>query len=396
MESNRPILSVIVPVYNAVQYLEECVESILKQKYLSLEIILVDDGSVDQSGAICDLLSERNICVTTLHIKNGGITKARLTGVRASCGEWITFIDADDWIGENAYRDISFENNCDVVVTGICRYFDEKKFIMQMPYFKEGLYDKKKIINEIIPIMLWNPRQGTWALDPSLCTKIFRREIILKWLEEASQVGSNYGEDSIVIFPMILQAESVRIINRIYYFHRQRVEGEIPSYIKNEEYILKLHNVYTYLSSQFKKMGYGDIMRSQLDCFYIDSVELKKRCYEYPVPKFAACFPIDRIPQKSKVILYGAGKLGRQYQRQNLVYHFCNIVLWVDTKYENYQENDVKIENPDNIKRTIFDYVLVAIDNYYIAKDIVVYLKQLGVKQEQIVWQSTRINDREF
>lgn len=396
MKPNRLILSVIVPVYNTEQYIKECVQSIIKQNYIDLEIILVDDESSDQSGALCDLLAEEHDCVHVLHVAHGGITKARLAGVEAARSDRITFVDADDWIEENAYKDLVLENNCDIVITGICRYFNEKNAVMEMPYLDEGIYTREDILNKIVPIMLWNPRQGIWALDPSLCTKIFKRKLILEWLERASAVESNYGEDSLVIFPMMLQAEKIQIEKKIYYYHRQRVQGELPSYIKDEDFILKLYKVYEYLGSQFKQMGYWDVMKTQLDCFCINSMELKKRCYEYPLLEFSVYFPIDRIPQKSKVILYGAGRLGRQYWEQNSQYHFCDIVLWVDTKYEKCQTGVTKIEKPELIKEMVFDYVLIAVDDYYMAKDIVFYLYKLGIKKEKIIWQSVRVNRRKF
>lgn len=396
MNNGNELLSVIVPVYNAEQYIEECVESILKQRYLPLEIILVDDGSSDQSGTLCDLLSERNKCIRVLHVENGGITKARLKGVEVSKGRWITFVDADDWIDEDAYGDIVGDIGADIVVTGICRYINKNRTIMQIPYFREGFYDKEDILNEIIPSMLWTPELETWAFDPSLCTKIFKREIIGEYLRKASEVGSDYGEDSTVIFPMMLHVKSLRISQKIYYYHRQRGLGEIPSYIRDEQFFYKLYKVYEYLEKQFKLTAYWEVMKNQLDCFFISSVEIKKRCYEYPVLNFSAFFPMDRIPKGSKVVLYGAGDLGKQYWEQNLQYHFCDIVLWVDKKCENIQMRNCKIKNPEMIKETDFDYVVIAVDNYYIARNIAVYLKKCGIEKKKIIWHSIRVNHGEF
>ncbi len=396
MSQSKPALSVIVPVYNAEQYIKECVSSILQQDYPGLEIILVNDGSSDKSGALCDLLAEEHECVRVLHVENGGITKARLTGTRASKGSWITFVDADDWIGVNAYKDLPLDNDCDVVVTGICRYFNTQRQIMETPYLKEGVYDRAEIMNKIVPVMLWNPIQKTWALDPSLCTKIFKRKPILDWLEKAAEVGSDYGEDTMVVFPMMLQAGRIRITEKIYYYHRQRAAGVIPPYIKDGEFISRLHRVYEYLKKHFKEAGFWDIMCPQLDCFYINAIELKKRCYGYPLLEFSAYFPSDRIPPDSSVVLYGAGNLGRKYWEQNSLYHFCKIVSWVDTKYKECRTHITGIENPETIKGLAYDYVLVAVDDYYTAKDIALYLHKLGVRKEQIVWQSTRVNRQGF
>lgn len=396
MNKKKPFLSIIVPVYNAEEYISECVQSILKQTYLKIEIILVDDGSSDQSSLICDLLAEKNNCIKVLHIENSGITIARLEGLKIAIADWVTFVDADDWITEDAYKGLPYDSNCDVIITGICRYIDQKHQIMQVPYLKEGIYDKKSIIDEIAPVMLWTSKLEYWALDPSLCTKIFKREIILEQLEKASKVESNYAEDSIVIFPLILRADRIQIINKIYYYHRQRTSGEMPPYIKDEEFIPKLSRVYEYLKMEFNRMSYWSIMKNQLDCFYINSINLKKVCYDYSTLKFAAYFPIEKISQNSNVVLYGAGNLGKQYWKQNTLYHFCNVKLWVDANYEKLRNHNENIQNPQEISNIDFDYVLIAVDDFYTANKIAFYLKGLGIEKEKIVWHSTRVNEKEF
>lgn len=92
------MISVIVPVYKAEKYLHRCVDSILAQTYTNFELILVDDGSPDNSGAICDEYAVKDSRVRVFHKKNGGVTAARADGVNISKGEWITFVDADDTI----------------------------------------------------------------------------------------------------------------------------------------------------------------------------------------------------------------------------------------------------------------------------------------------------------
>lgn len=391
MTKTRILLSVIVPVYNAEPYIRKCVESILKQNYFMLEIILVDDGSSDGSGRLCDLLERENNNVKVLHIENSGIVNARLKGVKASEGKWITFVDADDWIGEEAYRDIIPERNCDMVVTGICRYIDGEHQIMQRPFWTEGIYNKEQILHDVIPIMLWNPALETWAFDPSLCTKIFKRQIILSELEKASKVGSDYGEDSMVIFPMMLQVENIKISEKIYYYHRQRPEGMIAPYIADQDFISKLYSVYKYLKERFKNTEYWNIMKNQLDCFYMSSVELKKRCFTYSSLEFSIYFPFDKISWGSRVVLYGAGKVGNEYWRQNSLYHFCKIVSWVDVDYKKKQNDYHEILHPEIIKETVYDYILIAVDDYHVAREIISYLKEFGVMQEKVIWQSARV-----
>ena len=98
-----PKLSVIVPVYNTEKYLRECIDSILAQTFTDFELILVDDGSTDGSGIICDEYADKDPRVQVIHQQNGGATVARRSGVRIARGEYVTFVDSDDWIDSDFY-----------------------------------------------------------------------------------------------------------------------------------------------------------------------------------------------------------------------------------------------------------------------------------------------------
>ena len=91
-------ISIIVPVYNVENYLERCVESILKQTYTNFELLLINDGSTDQSGDLCDQLASKNENIKVFHLENAGVSNARNVGIQNSTGEWITFVDSDDFI----------------------------------------------------------------------------------------------------------------------------------------------------------------------------------------------------------------------------------------------------------------------------------------------------------
>ena len=98
MDSGSLRISVIVPVYNTEKYLRRCIDSILNQTYEALEVILVDDGSTDGSGAVCDEYAEKDARVRAIHQKNGGISAARNAGIDAASGQYIAFIDSDDYV----------------------------------------------------------------------------------------------------------------------------------------------------------------------------------------------------------------------------------------------------------------------------------------------------------
>ena len=122
--TQETMLSVIIPVYNVEEYLAKCVDSILNQTYKNLEVILVNDGSKDGSGSICDAFAQKDPRVRVIHKENGGLSSARNAGIEAAKGEYITFVDSDDWIEADAYAHL-MELMQRYQVKLVCDIFDE-------------------------------------------------------------------------------------------------------------------------------------------------------------------------------------------------------------------------------------------------------------------------------
>ena len=122
-----PLVSVIVPVYNVEEYLQRCVESILNQNYKNLEILLINDGSSDQSGILCESLKSKNERIKVFHHANGGMSVARNTGLSQAKGEYISFVDSDDWIeSDMIFTMVQFAiiNNLKLVECGVIKSLD--------------------------------------------------------------------------------------------------------------------------------------------------------------------------------------------------------------------------------------------------------------------------------
>ena len=126
---NDCLVSVIVPIYNVEKYLNKCIESIINQTYKNLEIILIDDGSTDKSGKICDRFEKKDNRIKVIHQKNAGVSSARNTGIDSADGLWIAFIDSDDWVEENYIKNLieNTSKDVDVVQCGYYRIVEEKK-----------------------------------------------------------------------------------------------------------------------------------------------------------------------------------------------------------------------------------------------------------------------------
>lgn len=127
----HPLISIIIPVYNVEKYLRECLDSIVNQNASNYEVILIDDGSTDGSPKICDDYTDRYAKVSVIHRKNGGVSSARNAGLDVAKGEWIWFVDADDYVADSSLPilNTTTQCDCDTIFHGLNRVFDNRKII---------------------------------------------------------------------------------------------------------------------------------------------------------------------------------------------------------------------------------------------------------------------------
>lgn len=136
------MISVIVPIYNAEKYLNKCLTSIVNQTYCDLEIILVNDGSTDESFAICEKYKQADDRIVIINKHNEGLVRARKDGIRMAKGEYITFVDADDWIDITTYEKV-YTEKADIISYGLMEEY-ENYSKRKTNKIEQGLYDKKR------------------------------------------------------------------------------------------------------------------------------------------------------------------------------------------------------------------------------------------------------------
>ena len=209
-------ISIIVPVYNVEAYLERCVESILKQTYTNFELLLINDGSTDQSGALCDQLASKNENIKVFHIKNAGVSNARNIGIQHSRGEWITFIDSDDFITPDYLETlISVVDSDESIGFSIARLHHIKNGqITELPDFsgKEEKWSTEQTMREL----LTTTRTSFFPV-----AKLFKREIVSSF---TFNTDYHLAEDALFLTEVLLKTRctSVFVDKPIYYYdHRQ-------------------------------------------------------------------------------------------------------------------------------------------------------------------------------
>lgn len=377
-------LGVVVPIYNAEPYLEQCINSILNQSYSDLTVVLVDDGSNDKSCDICDWFKKKDNRVKVIHQKNQGKLLARYNGVRELDCKYVTFVDADDWIDCNTYMKMKkyMDDQLDVISFQIIRYYDETTQRVTDSMSLMGKYDEQEIRENIFPIMIWDDEKGSCGLDPSLANKIVKKELVEQALFRAKHLDISYGDDVVVIYPLMLQARTVLISDECLYYHRKRKENEVAPYFADKNFYKKLSKLYDYLRDVLGE-NYGFI--KQLDYFYELSVRTFLRKYGTKKEHTRYMFPFDKIPSGKRIVLYGAGVIGQTFHDQFSRLRYGEIVAWVDQKYTLYTHLGVMaVESIREIDT--YDYVIIAIGTPSVAEKVKQNLIAMKVEKEKIVW----------
>jgi glycosyltransferase involved in cell wall biosynthesis len=212
--NSEPLVSIIVPVYKVEKYVARCIESILAQTYNNWELLLIDDGSPDLSGNICDEFSKRNKCVRTYHKSNGGVSSARNFGIEKATGDWIMFIDADDWI----------ENDC------IERCFKEVQ-LYGLDFLQFGFYSVKDptLVNRSFPetkVLDSNSYVMSKSINVTVWACLFNMSIINK-NHIRFDTKLKLAEDQIFVFNYLRHSNRVKYLSLPLYYYFDNTSGAV-------------------------------------------------------------------------------------------------------------------------------------------------------------------------
>lgn len=211
------MISVVIPVYNASKYLRNCVASVLAQTYCELEIILVDDGSKDESPDICDELAKENPRIRTIHKSNGGSASARNAGISLANGDFVSFIDADDYIDSNMYSDMMKEmsNSKITIVSSGISVIDANGNNIYSAIYEKTEYSGKQALSELF--------SGSGKLNASSCTKLFRKELFEK---VGCFVTSIDHEDTEFTVRALGASDTVVVLSNAYYHYVKHLSSK--------------------------------------------------------------------------------------------------------------------------------------------------------------------------
>lgn len=385
MPHTKPLVSVIVPIYGIERYIGLCIESILNQTYDNLEILLVDDGSPDRCGEICDLYARKDSRIRVIHKPNGGLVSARKAGLLASRGEYVGYVDGDDWIGPGFYEaltTLAVVSDADMVAAGQSRDLFNKS-----EHFRNnilpGLYEGERL-EWLRKEMLSHGSFYRPGITTYVWNKLFRREILLEPQLNVDE-RITIGEDGAVTYPALMRCRRVYVSDNCAYHYRQREDSMLKKSSAFSEEASKLRVLYESLLTFADAYPEEYRLRTQVND-YLLGICIMRSGSVIPNSEDQAFFhPFGDDFQNKNVIVYSAGTFGQQLVNRFKEHQNCNVVGWVDDDYWEYRRCCLDVDPVISITGTDYDYILVATVDCEIAKKIKERLLDYGVSEDKVL-----------
>ena len=389
------LISIVVSIYNEWEYLDKCIDSIVNQTYKNIEIILVDDGSTDCCGEICDKYAEQDSRIIVIHKPNGGLVSARKAGTKKATGDYIINVDGDDWIEkeriQNLVKGIEQYHADIIYMDGYVREYPDNQ-VMVKGNLRRGFYTKQQVQEEILMKLASTNHFYEKNIEMFMWLCAFKRDLI-KEKHPLIDERISMGEDLACVCECLASTNSVSVIEGgSYHYTQGRVEA--ISYSNNLSSI-RLEALWNQLK-QFCKKEYVSpsvyqmmvVIMNQAVAITDFSLFFKKNC-EY-------LYPYSKVKKNSNLVIYGAGKFGYKIMlalSDNDQYH---VAAWVDKSNKRVTMGQYIISQVEILNQLDYDYIVVAILNYNVALGAVKELQKMGISEDKIAVMDADVISEDF
>ena len=388
----NPLISIVIPIYNAAQYLDRCITSVLDQTYKNIEIILVNDGSSDGSAEICKEFAIKDVRIKSIDQHNQGVALARKNGAKHATGQYISFVDADDYIDRDMYKQLV--DCCQDYDLVISQWYREKSAGSRRASDKiaPGAYttqaDMRFILEHLINV---STAGGKISLQSGftgyMWGKLFKKELAQSVFENINE-DLSIGEDCDFTYRYFLGCRSVLVTDICGYHYRIHQNSAVHGPDVDCKYLKNAYELYMSLASAFKTHSDYELLLPQLQ--YKISMMLAKApakmgfCSESQ--NRTIVFPFINMLQGKRIALYGAGILGVTYMHQIKKWDICQVRMWVDKNWEYYRREGRDVSSDNDLLDREYDYVVLAVLEKVEAERISQILVDKGMDKRKILW----------
>lgn len=386
MLANKNLISIIVPIYNTAEYITRCLDSICNQTYENIEIILVDDGSIDNSGQICDEYASKDSRIVVIHKNNGGLPSARRAGLKRASAEIVGFVDSDDYIEldmVSVLYDAMIQNGADISVgrqflcKGNTNHIETERSIV------EGVLGNKAISHHLIYSDDYTKR----GLSPNFWDKLYKKELISKH-QFNLDLKTKYAEDDVCVFGALLDASCVVVVNKPIYHYCRRDDSMTSK--ADELYFEKITLFYKQMKKVFEKHIDSKLLLEKLNRYMIEFILRGVNTafgfdFGNIIPFFIPPYRTLKSRSVNKLVLYGAGDVGKDYY-YGLKRSGYEIVAWADKRGKELAEMGLNTVAPEAIQAAEYDVVLIAADSSDLMNQMEnMLINEIGVDPSKII-----------
>lgn len=381
-DQKKKTVSIIVPAYKVERFLANCIESLINQTYREIEIILVDDGSPDTSGEICDQYAKQDKRILVIHQPNKGLVNARKAGLKIATGEYVTYVDGDDFVELN-YCELLIqeiiENDADVVIGGYIRNYHGRTFFInnKLPAGRYQGANLKSVWRE----MIFNGNFFAHGISTYSWGKLFKRDLLLS-IQMSVPAEITIGEDAACVYPLISKANSIVISQTTGYHYIQHQTSMLKNFSDVKTELNSLSNLFRFLLRNFEHHEYFNFFLNQLKPYLLSQLMARTGAVvksEDGTIKLMG----HNILISDRIVIYNSGTFGQQIYKRLQQLKFPNI-LWVDEDADLSIKDNLPVKDPQCLKDTTFDKLFIASLNPDFTYRVVNYLNNLGIVNDKI------------
>ena len=382
MYEDERVISIIVPAYNVENFLPTCIESIITQTYSHFELIIVNDGSTDSSGDICNSFAKNDARIKVIHQENKGLVKARQSGLQLASGKYILYIDGDDYV-ESRFCELlikeTYNFDADIVIGGYIRNY-RGRMITVKNILPAGRYENDEI-EKIWDKMIFTGDFFSHGVSTYSWGKLFKRDILIP-IQMAIPSNITIGEDAACVYPFISKSSKLVITSASNYHYVQHQSSMLKSFSNVKSEIEKLSSLFSFMLDFFKDHKFFEKFYLQLKPYFLS--QLMIRSGGLLKNNNGENLLIGNIVNlNEKIAIYNSGTFGQKIFRRLNEEKFEN-VIWIDEDADLCNQDQLPVHDPKILNSLEFDKIFIASLNPFYINKVQNELLLLGYTSDKI------------
>ena len=358
IKKDERLISIIVPAYNVENFLPNCIESIINQTFLNFELILVNDGSTDSSGEICNFFVKKDSRIKVVHQENKGLVNARKSGLSIATGKYVLYIDGDDYV-ESQFCELlikeTYNFDADIVIGDYIRNY-RGRMTSVTNFLPTGRYENENV-EKVWNKMIYTGNFFSHGISTYSWGKLFKRDILTP-IQMSIPSDITIGEDAACVYPFISKASKLVITSASNYHYVQHQSSMLKSFSNVKYEINKLSILFSFMLDYFSGHKYFDIFYIQLKPYFLSQLMIRTGGL-FKNNNNEIYLLGNLVNLKDKIAIYNSGTFGQQMLKRLAEEKFEN-VIWIDEDADLCNQDQLPVHDPKKLRSLEFNKIFIA------------------------------------